>query len=175
MSPRSDPKVRHHTAETAEEQSEEQCVFLAPAKRSVAESWALGNPRAEAMLVLLAHFSCSHTIGGSGERWRRPDLESDLAFSNSTFHWIGDHEAVLGGSFGALKRGGRIFLSMSGRGAVAVVLSVIAELAERTPWTRCLSDAPVPWHFFVADEYMLWVPAAGFSPRRLELVPRTMR
>lgn len=101
--------------------------------------------------------------------------EFDLAFSNSTMHWIPDHPAVLKGLFGALKPGGRIFLSMSGRGTAAVVLSAIAELAEHAPWQRWLGDLHVPWYFFGPEEYAVWLAEAVFSSRRVELVPRTMR
>lgn len=99
----------------------------------------------------------------------------DVAFSNSTMHWIPDHPAVLKGLFGALKPGGRIFLSMSGRGTAAVVLSAIAEMAGGARWQRWLSDVRVPWFFFGPEEYTEWLPAAGFTLRRVELVPRTMR
>jgi len=83
--------------------------------------------------------------------------EFDLAFSNSTLHWIPKHPAALSGLFAALKPGGRIFLSMSGRGTAAVVLSVIAELAERAPWRRWLSDSRIPWYFFGPEEYAGWL------------------
>ena len=99
----------------------------------------------------------------------------DLAFSNSTLHWIPDHAAVLEGLSSALRPGGRIFLSMSGRGTAAVVLAAIAELAGRAPWRRWLGDFAVPWYFFGPDDYAVWLPAAGFVARRVELVPKIMR
>ena len=103
------------------------------------------------------------------------DPAFDVAFSNSTMHWIPNHPAVLKGLFNALKPGGRIFLSMSGRGTAAVVLSAIADLAERAPWQRWLGDLHVPWYCFGPEEYAVWLPATGFTSRRVELVPRTMR
>jgi trans-aconitate methyltransferase len=101
--------------------------------------------------------------------------EFDVAFSNSTLHWIPDHPAVLRGVAGALKPGGRIFLSMSGRGTAAVVLSVIDGLAQTEPWCQWLRAVLVPWYFFGPEEYGAWLPAAGLIPRRVQLVPRKMR
>jgi trans-aconitate methyltransferase len=86
-----------------------------------------------------------------------------------------DHPAVLRGLFQALKPGGRVFLSMSGRGTAAVVLAAIAELAELSPWREWLRDAPLPWYFFGPEEYATWLPVTGFVARRLELVRRPMR
>jgi trans-aconitate methyltransferase len=101
--------------------------------------------------------------------------EFDIGFSNSTLHWIPDHPAVLRGLAGALKPGGRIFLSMSGRGTASVVLSAIDELAQFEPWCEWLRDVRVPWYFFGPEEYDVWLPAAGLIPRRVQLVPRAMR
>jgi trans-aconitate methyltransferase len=103
------------------------------------------------------------------------DAEFDIAFSNSTLHWVPDHPAVLRGLFRALKPGGRIYLSMSGRGTAAVVLSVIHELAQHAPWRTWLDHMPVPWYFFGSEEYRIWLHAAGFILGRVELVPRIMR
>jgi trans-aconitate methyltransferase len=101
--------------------------------------------------------------------------EFDVAFSNSTLHWIPDHPAVLRGLSRALKPGGRMFLSMSGRGTAAVVLSVIYGLAEHEPWRRWLADVHVPWYFYGPEEYRVWLPDAGFLTQRVELVSRQMR
>jgi trans-aconitate methyltransferase len=99
----------------------------------------------------------------------------DVVFSNSTLHWIPDHPAVLIGMFQALKPGGRVFLSMSGRGTASVVLTVIDGLAHRKRWRKWLEHVPVPWYFFGPEEYRVWLPAAGFRIRRVELIPRVMR
>ena len=101
--------------------------------------------------------------------------EFDVAFSNSTLHWIPDHPAVLRGIYRALKPGGRMFLSMSGRGTAAVVLSAIDHLAEHKPWRSWLAHVPVPWYFFGPEEYHVWLQDVGFVSRRVELVPRQMR
>jgi trans-aconitate methyltransferase len=101
--------------------------------------------------------------------------EFDVAFSNSTLHWIPDHPAVLREIYRALKPSSLIFLSMSGRGTAAVVLSAIDNLAELKPWSAWLAHVPVPWYFFGPEEYHVWLQDAGFISRRVDLVPRQMR
>jgi len=101
--------------------------------------------------------------------------EFDVVFSNSTLHWVADHPAVLRGLRRALRDRGRIFLSMGGRGTAAAVLEEIAALRVQAPWSAFLADRDVPYHFFGVDDYASWLPAAGFTPRRVELVPREMR
>jgi trans-aconitate methyltransferase len=101
--------------------------------------------------------------------------EYDLGFSNSTLHWVADHPAVLRGLFQALKPGGRIFLSMSGRGTASIVFEAIAELAELPAWRDSLKSSSCPWYFFGPEEYEAWLTAIGFLSLRIELVLRPMR
>lgn len=56
------------------------------------------------------------------------DTEFDLIFSNAVLHWVKDHQAVLAGMKRALRAGGRMVLSMGGKGNAAGPLSVMDNL-----------------------------------------------
>jgi trans-aconitate methyltransferase len=99
----------------------------------------------------------------------------DLAFSNSTLHWVPDHPAVLKGVRAVLKPGGHLVFSMGGRGTAAVVYRAIDELGQLRPWASFLAGARSPHHFFGPENYEEWLPRAGFNPIRVELIAKPMR
>lgn len=99
----------------------------------------------------------------------------DLAFSNSALHWVPDHPAVLRGLAAALTPGGRLALSMGGRGTAEVVYRAIEELSQRQPWDRFLAGVRSPHYFFGPEQYGEWLPRAGFRALRVVLTPKTMR
>jgi len=99
----------------------------------------------------------------------------DLVFSNSTLHWIPDHPAVLQGVAARLKPGGRLVMSMGGRGTAAVVYQAIEKLRQIGRWAPFLAGARSPHHFFGPEEYEKWLPEAGLKPSRVALLPKPMR
>jgi len=99
----------------------------------------------------------------------------DLAFSNSTLHWIADHPAVLRGVARRLKPGGQLVFSMGGRGTAAAVYGAIESLRQNPRWSHFLAGARSPHHLFSPEEYEKWLPPAGLKPRRLALTPKFMR
>lgn len=99
----------------------------------------------------------------------------DVAFSNSTLHWVPDHLSVLKGVADSLKPGGRIIFSMGGRGTAALVYTVLEELQLEQSWGEYLADAESPHHFHGVEEYEKWLPQSGFTADRVALVPKPMR
>jgi trans-aconitate 2-methyltransferase len=95
--------------------------------------------------------------------------EFDAVFSNSTLHWVPDQAAVVRGIKRALKPGGRVFLSMGGRGTAAIVFRALEGM------TEFLRDMPSPHHFMGPEEYRPWLADAGLRADRVELVPKPMR
>lgn len=101
--------------------------------------------------------------------------EIDLAFTNSTLHWVPDHPAVLIGVSRALRPAGRLFFSMGGRGTAAVVYRALDEIGSSKEWADFLAGASSPHHFFGPGEYRKWLAAVGLIADRIELVPKVMR
>ncbi len=99
----------------------------------------------------------------------------DIVFSNAVLHWVDDHPAVLRGIHRALRASGRILLQMGGRGNVASVLSALEILTARRQWRHAFRDFTFPYYFYTAEDYERWLPEAGFSPWRIEMLPRFMR
>lgn len=99
----------------------------------------------------------------------------DLAFSNSTLHWVPDHRAVLRGVARALKPGGRLVFSMGGQGTAAAVYAALDTMRRDPRWSSSLSGATSPHYFFGPEQYAEWLPAAGLRPTRIALVPKPMR
>ena len=98
----------------------------------------------------------------------------DVAFSNSTLHWMPDHRSVLKGVAAALRSGGRLFFSMGGRGTASVIYEALDELGNRKPWGEFLAGAESPHYFYGIREYEEWLPQAGLAPRSLALVHKPM-
>lgn len=99
----------------------------------------------------------------------------DVAFSNAALHWVADHPAVLSAVRGCLVGGGRILFQMGGRGNASEVQRVVDEVRSRPAYRDRFQGFVAPYHFHDVDEYMRWLPEAGFRPRRVELLPRDMR
>ena len=101
--------------------------------------------------------------------------EFDAVFSNSAIHWMRDQSAVVQGIARALRPGGRIFLSMGGRGTAAIPRRVLDELMRESKWAELLAEAPSPHHFKGPEEYEPWIAQAGLRAHRVELVQKPMR
>jgi trans-aconitate 2-methyltransferase len=95
--------------------------------------------------------------------------EFDAVFSNSTLHWVPDQAAVVRGIARALKPGGRVVLSMGGRGTAAIVFKALEGM------TEFLSNLPAPHYFMGPEQYGPWLADAGLRADRVELVRKPMR
>jgi trans-aconitate 2-methyltransferase len=101
--------------------------------------------------------------------------EFDAVFSNSTIHWVPDQDAVIRGIARALKPGGRVFLSMGGRGTAAISAAAIRKMAASEKWSKYLAGVASPHHFLGPEEWRPWLEAAGLHAIRVELVQKPMR
>lgn len=97
------------------------------------------------------------------------DSEFNAAFSNAALHWMRDKEAVAGGIFRALKRGGRFAGEMGGEGNIRKLRDALDEelvIRGYIPPTESSNWYPAPEEF--ADVY----EAAGFVQVDARLIER---
>jgi trans-aconitate 2-methyltransferase len=87
----------------------------------------------------------------------------DAIFSNATFHWVPDHEALFGALAGALKPGGRMSVQCGGEGNVAGVHSAALQAAADSGIGHRFAGWPRPWNFARPAETEARLHAAGFA------------
>ena len=98
----------------------------------------------------------------------------DIIFSNAALHWIEDHPAVLKGLGRVMREGGRLIISCGGRGNAVEILEAVGDVMAKDRWRKFFEGFASPYHFYGPEEYSRWLPEAGLSPLRVELVPRDM-
>jgi trans-aconitate methyltransferase len=99
----------------------------------------------------------------------------DVVFSNAAIHWMPDHQSVVRGVARALAPGGRVFLSMGGRGTASPVYRALTSFAHQEPWGPFLAGAVSPHHFRGPDDFEPLLRELGLRLIRLELVPKPIR
>jgi trans-aconitate 2-methyltransferase len=77
----------------------------------------------------------------------------DAVFSNATFHWVRDHDALFAHLAQVLRPGGPLVAQCGGAGNIASVLDAVRRVAP---------DLPDPFHFAGPDETRHRLEAAGF-------------
>ncbi|MBO0767173.1 MAG: methyltransferase domain-containing protein, partial [Solirubrobacterales bacterium] len=90
----------------------------------------------------------------------------DVIFSNATFHWIKDHEALFRALYRALKPGGRLVAQCGGKGNIDSLRRVAEQVA---------ADAGIhvaPWNYADVSETEARLHAAGFSDVKTWLEPK---
>jgi len=100
--------------------------------------------------------------------------EFDLAVSFACLHWIADQLPVLEGVRRSLVPGGRFVMQCGGRGNAARVFDLTDELTALPQWRSYLSGFPFPYHFYLPEDYRVWLAQAGLLCSRAELVGREM-
>jgi trans-aconitate 2-methyltransferase len=99
----------------------------------------------------------------------------DVVFSNATFHWIKDHDALFAAIHRVLKPGGRLIAQCGGRGNVAALHRVADEIAAEPQFAPYFVGWPRPWNFASAEETSERLEHAGFAEVRCWLEPRPVQ
>jgi trans-aconitate 2-methyltransferase len=102
------------------------------------------------------------------------DERFDAVFSNATLHWVRDHSAVLRGVRRCLEVGGRILFQMGGRGNARDVAAAVGAVTREPRWSARFAGFDSPHWFYGPEDYAAWLPACGFRPVRVELIPKDM-
>jgi trans-aconitate 2-methyltransferase len=95
--------------------------------------------------------------------------EVDDVFSNATFHWICDHQALFRALRSVMKPGGRLVAQCGGRGNVAEWVAAIRKVAARDPYAQHVGEFR-PWNFYGPEETTERLEKAGFEQVHCELV-----
>lgn len=86
----------------------------------------------------------------------------DAVFSNATFHWIADHEALFARIHSVLRPGGRLVAQCGGAGNVRTCCEAIEVAAELEPFREHVRGFR-PWSFYGPEEAAARLEAAGFT------------
>lgn len=102
----------------------------------------------------------------------KPGEQVDAVFSNATFHWVPDHEALFARLAAALRAGGRLSADCGGEGNVAAVHERALQAAADAGLAERFAGWPRPWNFAGPEETEARMRAAGFEDIRCWLQPR---
>jgi trans-aconitate 2-methyltransferase len=103
----------------------------------------------------------------------------DIAFSNATLHWFKEHDAFLTKLRAHMNPGGRLHFNFGGKGNGMEVFAVFFKLMQSPAWAHYFppeaSDpAKFPYAFFDDMEYRAILERNGFTPTRVQLIPKDM-
>ena len=98
----------------------------------------------------------------------------DAVFSNATFHWIPDHDALFAALHRVLKPGGRLVAQCGGRGNIDAFRHLADAVAAEAPFARHFASWHGPWNYAGAKETAERLQRAGFEEVRAWLEPRSV-
>jgi trans-aconitate 2-methyltransferase len=96
----------------------------------------------------------------------------DAVFSNATFHWIHDHDALFAAVHGAMKPGGRLVAQCGGRGNIDAFRNVADEVAAEPAFARYFESWQRPWNYASAEQTAARLERAGFTDVETWLQPK---
>jgi len=97
----------------------------------------------------------------------------DVIFSNATFHWIKDHDALFAALARTLKPGGRLMAQCGGQGNIDRLRRVSDEVALRErPFAHHFAEWIGPWNYAAPEDTAKRLEAAGFTGVECWLEPK---
>lgn len=96
----------------------------------------------------------------------------DVAFSNATFHWIHDHDALFGALHRALRPGGRLVAQCGGYGNIDAFRTLADEIAAEQPYAPYFAGWRRPWNYATAEGTASRLHDAGFEEISCWLEPK---
>jgi trans-aconitate 2-methyltransferase len=100
-----------------------------------------------------------------------PGEQVDAVFSNATFHWVPDHDALFACLAAALRPGGRLSAQCGGAGNVAALHEAALAAAGDAGLAARFEGWPRPWNFQTPEATEARLRAAGFSAVECWLQP----
>jgi trans-aconitate 2-methyltransferase len=96
----------------------------------------------------------------------------DVVFSNATFHWVLDHEALFASLHRATKPGARLLAQCGGLGNIDVFREVADAVAAEQPFAPYFDGWQRPWNYASAEETARRLTGAGFVEVETWLQPK---
>jgi len=96
----------------------------------------------------------------------------DVAFSNATFHWIHDHDALFAAIHRALAPNGRLLAQCGGAGNIDSFRETADALARERPYAPYFESWQRPWNYATDADTDARLRAAGFDEVECWLEPR---
>jgi trans-aconitate 2-methyltransferase len=99
---------------------------------------------------------------------------TEAIFSNATFHWIHDHDALYAALARTLKPGGRLVAQCGGRGNIDAFRRLADEVAAEERFAPYFADWRRPWNYADDDETAERLKRAGFVEVQTWLEPKSV-
>jgi trans-aconitate 2-methyltransferase len=96
----------------------------------------------------------------------------DVVFSNATFHWVQDHDALFAALARAIKPSGRLVAQCGGRGNIDAFRQLAEEVAGEQRFVPYFEDWQPPWNYAGAEETAERLGRAGFDEVETWLEPK---
>ncbi len=87
----------------------------------------------------------------------------DVVFSNATFHWIADHDALFSALYRNLSPGGRLLAQCGGRGNIDAFRRLAEAVAAEQPFAPFFEGWVKPWNYATAEATAARLEHAGFA------------
>jgi trans-aconitate 2-methyltransferase len=98
----------------------------------------------------------------------------EAIFSNATFHWIRDHDALFAALARTLSPDGQLVAQCGGRGNIDAFRELADEIALEKPFAPYFADWKRPWNYATDTETASRLERAGFADVRCWLEPKSV-
>jgi trans-aconitate 2-methyltransferase len=99
----------------------------------------------------------------------------EAVFSNATFHWIHDHDALFAALARSLAPGGQLVAQCGGRGNIDAFRELADEVAfSEEPFAPFFAGWERPWNYATAEDTAIRLERAGFTNVRCWLEPKSV-
>ncbi|HXO07298.1 MAG TPA: methyltransferase domain-containing protein [Solirubrobacteraceae bacterium] len=96
----------------------------------------------------------------------------DVVFSNATFHWIGDHDALFAALHRNMKPGARLLAQCGGRGNIDSFRTTADLIAGEEPFAEFFAGWQRPWNYATDTDTERRLHGAGYADISCWLEPK---